>query len=122
MKRKQDKPKTIYTVYRRGEYAVEGTAEQCAKVLGLTRASFMSAVSRVNKGTNRKYEFMIYHPRKKYAFYDADGNRKASGTVHEIAAQLGLSESHVYRITNYGSGTWDTEEVNGYDREFEVAE
>lgn len=48
-----------YTVYlaKNDRVIAFGLAEDCAKMLGMNKATFFSTVSRAKKGDNGKYEF-----------------------------------------------------------------
>lgn len=54
--------KKIYTCYKGEEYITEGTAEECAKAMGLTLSSFRSSVCRSQKGIVKKYTYIIWNP------------------------------------------------------------
>lgn len=56
--RKVDRGYFRYTVYRNGSDELviqDGTAEECARAMGLTVASFYSAVSRAKSGSIKRW-------------------------------------------------------------------
>jgi DNA-binding transcriptional regulator PaaX len=57
----QKKRKKIYTLYLRenGEIIASGTAEECAKQMGIPESAFRMILSRTNRGIIKRYEAEI---------------------------------------------------------------